>query len=264
MELKPGGSKLKSFKTLAVSIQEGIAMVTFNRPEVRNAINLEMVSELQSLLAQWEDDDSVKVLIFKGEGSTFISGGDLEEFMTVRGAESYPLLRKVGDLLDRLDAYLKPTIAMINGTAVGGGCEFASSCHFRFASDTARIGFVQIGMHITSGWGGGSRLLSKLSEGQALTFLLTGERFDAKRAKELGFIDDSYPPEELASNVFAFAQSIAKNPLPGIQAYLRLLAWKRAGKQESERVDMESKQCAAMWGSEPHVEVVTRFLNKPK
>lgn len=259
-----GGGTLHTYETLMVVVVDGIATITLNRPHVRNAISLRMVEELHELLDILEQDTTVKVLIFTGAGSTFISGGDLEEFLSVRGEEAYPRLRKVGDLLDRLDAFSKPTIAMINGTAIGGGCEFAASCHFRLASNAAKIGFVQIGMHITSGWGGGSRLLSKLSEGQALTLLLTGERLDAKRAKELGFVDDCFPPEELDTKVHAFAQSIAAQPLEGIQAYLRLLGWKRAGIHETERVEMEIRQCTGMWGSEPHLSVVQQFLGKSK
>lgn len=255
---------LHTYETLEVVIEDGIATITLNRPQVRNAISLVMVDELQELLTSLEQDAAVKVLIFTGAGTAFISGGDLEEFLSVRGEHAYPFLRKVGDLLDRLDAFSKPTIAMINGTAIGGGCEFAASCHFRFASENVSIGFVQIGMHITSGWGGGSRLLSKLSESKALTMLLTGERFCAIRAKELGFVDDCYPAEELRTKVFAFAKSIAAQPLAGIQAYLRLLAWKRAGLAQTERVELEIEQCATMWGSEQHLAVVQRFLGKPK
>lgn len=255
---------MDTYQTLGVRLIEGVAVITLSREEIRNAINVQMVTELNGLLNHLEHDDSIKVIVFTGAGNTFISGGDLEEFMAVRGAESYPLLRTLGDLLNRLDAFPKPTIAMINGTAIGGGCEFAGACHFRFASEKAVLGFVQIGMHITTGWGGGSRLLEKLPESQALTLLLTGERIGATRARELGFVDAVYEPAELEKEVVGFARKIAAQPLRGIQAYLRLLAWKRCGIKESERVEMEIEQCSRMWGSDEHLGVVQRFLDKGK
>lgn len=183
-------------KTIDVRIAEGIATITFQRPHVRNAVSLEMVEELQTVLEQCRFDPQVKTVVFTGEGTTFLSGGDLEQFIAVRGFEkAAPLLGKVGELLTIIDAYPKPTIAMMNGTTIGGGCEFAVSCHFRFASESVVLGFVQIGMHITTGWGGGTRLLAKLPESHALQLLLTGERITAGEAKQLGLVDRVYPHE---------------------------------------------------------------------
>ncbi len=252
-----------SVETLQVCKQDGIGWITFTREHVKNAINLLMIDELHTVLDQFQDDAEVKVLIFTGAGDTFISGGDLEQFMSVRGAEqALPLLSKVGELLERIVAYPKPTIAMINGATIGGGCEFAISCHFRFASEAARLGFVQIGMHITTGWGGAARLLDKLPETAALTLLLTGERVDARRAEQLGLVDGVYPAASLRDHVQAFAGKIAAQPLEGILAYMRILGWKRSGMERSERIRMEIEQCARLWGSDRHVAVVERFLKK--
>lgn len=249
--------------TIYIDIHEGIGSITFNRPHVRNAISLEMVEELQQVLELWRHDENVKVVVFSGTGSSFLSGGDLEQFMQARGREqALPILQKVGQLLSLIDAYSKPTIAMINGTAIGGGCEFAASCHFRYASEQAVLGFVQIGMHITTGWGGGSRLLRKLPESKALALLLTGERMAAQQAYELGFIDHLCPHERLREEVTLFARKLAAQPLAGLSAYLRMLAWKREGIPFEQRVLREIEQCAEMWGSEQHLSVVHRFLRK--
>ncbi|MCK9905811.1 enoyl-CoA hydratase/isomerase family protein, partial [Frankia sp. Cpl3] len=180
-----------------------------------------------------------------GEGSSFLSGGDLEQFLQARGkVQALPILQKVGDLLTRIDTYGKPTIAMINGTAIGGGCEFAAACHFRYASDQAMLGFVQIGMHITTGWGGGTRLLQKLPESRALALLLTGEKINAQRAKELGFLDFVCLPERLREEVTLFAKKLAAQPLAGLEAYLRMVSWKREGVSYEERIRLEIEQCA--------------------
>ncbi len=250
-------------QTIDVRETDGIALITLNRPHVRNAISLEMADELRETLKRYRTDERIKVVVFTGAGSAFVSGGDLEQFMSARGAkQALPLLARVGELLTVIDDYPKPTIAMINGTAVGGGCEFAASCHFRFASETAVLGFVQIGLHITTGWGGGSRLLAKLPESRALAMLLTGERFSAAEAHALGFVDRVCPPEKLEETVLAFARQIAARPLSGIEAYMRMLMWKRSGLSREECVQREIEQCAGLWGSEQHVASVERFLNK--
>jgi enoyl-CoA hydratase/carnithine racemase len=249
--------------TLALEITNGIALITLSRPHVHNAINLEMADELMCALDRCRTDEQVKVLIFTGAGSSFISGGDLEQFGRARGREqAHPLLEKVGRLLTAIADFPKPTIAMINGTAVGGGCEFAASCHFRFAAERAVLGFVQIGMHITTGWGGGSRLFQLLPESKALTLLLTGERVSAAQALELGFLDRICKPEALREETLAFAAKIARQPLDSIMAYMRLLAWKRSGISLDERVRREIEQCAGMWGSREHVAAIERFLRK--
>lgn len=250
-------------ETLHVKKQDGIATITLNRPEVHNAISVELVEELHETLRDCGTDQTIKVLIVTGTGKSFVSGGDLNQFIAARGYEqAQPLLSKVGALLSAIDQSTKPVIAMINGAAVGGGCEFAGACHFRFASERAVFGFVQIGMHITTGWGGGSRLLDTLPESKALTLLLTGERLSAEEAKTYGFVDEVYTAAQLEEEVNRFARKIAAQPLVGIEAYMRILQWKRSGLPQAERIQKEIDQCAGIWGSDAHVAVVEKFLTK--
>lgn len=257
------GRGVHSLNTIRMEVENEIAWITFDRPEVKNAVSLEMVDELTQVLDQLQHDSEVKVVIFTGSNDVFVSGGDLEQLMKAKGKkEAYPLLSKIGNVLEKIDHFPKPTIAMMNGAAIGGGCELAISCHFRFAAETAVMGFVQISMHITTGWGGGSRLLDKLDETDALTLLLTGKRMDALEAKRLGFIQEVFPKEQLKENVLAFATSIAQQPLVGIEAYMRLLEWKRSGITRDERIKREIEQCSSLWGSEQHTAVVQRFLQK--
>lgn len=250
-------------RTIPWAKQDGVATITLNRPEVHNAISMELVDELMGVLQECRSDEQVKVLIITGTGKSFVSGGDLNQFIAARGYEqAYPLLNKVTKLLSTIDHFSKPVIAMINGAAVGGGCEFAGACHFRFASDRAVFGFVQIGMHITTGWGGASRLLDKLPEAKALSLLLTGERMSADEAKAHGFVDEVFPAGKLQEEVKRFARKIAVQPLVGIEAYMRVLKWKREGISQAERIRREVDQCAEMWGSDAHVSVVQKFLGK--
>lgn len=251
---------------LLVKIEDGIAMVTINRPEVRNAISLELIDELEILLDELEMDSNVKVVIFTGSGErAFISGGDLEQFLSVRTKDkSKPVLMRAGKVLGKIEKLNKPTIAMINGAAIGGGCEFATACDFRFASDQARMGFVQIGMHITTGWGSGSRLVKKIGRNKALTLLLTGEVIDARQAMQMGFVDGVIEHSKLRDETLHFAQKIAKNPLPGIEAYMRMAKMMDAGMDLETCIEMEIDRCSDLWGSEAHYSVVQSFLTKSK
>ncbi|EST52831.1 enoyl-CoA hydratase/carnithine racemase [Brevibacillus panacihumi W25] len=252
-------------QTILFEKKAGVGMITLNRPEVHNAISIELVDELSQLLEQCRTDEQVKVLILTGAGKSFVSGGDLPQFIAARGREqAEPLLGKVAAMLSTMNHYNKPIIAMINGSAVGGGCEVAGAAHFRFASQKAVFGFIQIGMHITTGWGGGTRLLDLLPTSRALALLLTGERITAEEAKSCGFVDEVYPEDQLREEVERFAFKIAAQPLTGIEAYMNILKWKRAGLDQEERIKREVAQCADMWGSEEHRYVVDQFLSKGK
>ncbi|WP_134700251.1 enoyl-CoA hydratase/isomerase family protein [Ammoniphilus sp. YIM 78166] len=255
-----------SAHTLKVEIMDQLAIVTLDRPEVRNAISFEMVKELDLLLDKLDSSQEVKVIIFTGSGDqAFVSGGDLDQFLSVRGKEkALPMLTKVGSLLSKIEKLSKPTIAMINGAAIGGGCEFATACDFRFASEQARMGFVQISMHITTGWGSGSRLVKKIGRSQALSLLLTGEVIEAKRALELGFVDHVFEHTRLREKTLEFARKIAKQPLPGIQAYMNMVHDLDAGMKLEESIKLEIDRCAEMWGSDLHLGVVQAFLNKTR
>ncbi|AMA72557.1 enoyl-CoA hydratase [Aneurinibacillus sp. XH2] len=250
--------------TILVDRQGGIALVTLNRPEVRNAISFEMVEELDKCLDELAVDREVKVVIFTGSGDkAFVSGGDLDQFLSVRTKDkSHPMLMRVARLLSKIDRYPKPTIAMINGAAIGGGCEFAVACRFRMASDRARMGFVQIGMHIITGWGSGTRLMKKIGTNRALALLLTGEMFDAAYGKEVGFIDRVFPHEKLREEVFGFAAKIAEKPLCSIEAYMKVAKMVDSGLESDVCIEEEIDLCSSLWGSDAHYGIVQKFLRK--
>ncbi|MEJ8544610.1 enoyl-CoA hydratase/isomerase family protein [Brevibacillus borstelensis] len=250
-------------ETIRVEKRDGIATIVFQRPKVHNAISLEMAEELQQAIDEALSDAEIKVIIFTGQGASFVSGGDVKQFIAARGREqALPVLGKVAGVLKAVETARKPTIAMINGHALGGGSEFAISCHFRFASETAVLGFVQIGLHITTGWGGGARLLDKLPESKALSLLLTGEKVSAAEALRFGLVDRVCHPDRLREETEQFAAVIAANPLSSIEAYMNMLAWKREGLPLAERVEREVSQCADLWGNDEHVRLVEKFLAK--
>src|SRR5690606_8349968 len=184
-------------ETLRLERYRGVGLIRFHRPEVRNAVNLRMMDELETVLREWRQDDAVRTVLLAGDRHAFVSGGDLSELHRLtREEEIYPVMARMGRLLLELQDLGKPTIAAVEGAAVGGGCEIAVSCDFRLASDRARFGFVQVRLGITSGWGGGTRLLSLLKRSDALYLLLTGEVIDSETALRIGLVDRVFPGGE--------------------------------------------------------------------
>lgn len=251
-------------ETLQLERYRGVGHIRFNRPEVRNAVNLRMMDELERVLSEWREDDAVKAVMLTGDRQAFVSGGDLNEFHRLtREEEIYPVMARMGRLLTELQDLGKPTIAAIEGTAVGGGCEIAVSCDFRLASDHARFGFIQVRLGITSGWGGGTRLFSLLRRSEALYLLLTGEVIDSKTALSIGLIDRVYPVDEFEGAAWDFAERIASAPLGVIREYLALAnRVHQGGMLWKEKIDLESRACARLWETPEHHSAVKAFLKK--
>lgn len=242
--------------------ERGYMKITINRPEKRNAINLEVMELIDGALDMAAQDESVKVVILTGTGKdAFCSGGDLSVFHKLRTEEdSFAMLSKMGGILYKLAVLPKPTIAVLNGSAVGGGCEIASACDFRLAREGIRIGFVQGTLGITTGWGGASLLYEKLPAGAAMELLLVAEIHSAEGAKEKGFIDHVIMNTESEST--AFISSFLEKELGVLSAYKELLIakWKQSGLKE--RMEQESRQCAKLWATDAHHHAVDRFLNR--
>ncbi|MGG3943736.1 enoyl-CoA hydratase/isomerase family protein [Peribacillus psychrosaccharolyticus] len=241
--------------------ERGYMKITINRPEKRNAINLEVMELIDGALDMAAQDESVKVVILTGTGKdAFCSGGDLSVFHKLRTEEdSFAMLSKMGGILYKLAVLPKPTIAVLNGSAVGGGCEIASACDFRLAREGIRIGFVQGTLGITTGWGGASLLYEKLPAGAAMELLLGAEIHSAEGAKEKGFIDHVIMNTESEST--AFISSFLEKELGVLSAYKELLIakWKQSGLKE--RMEQESRQCAKLWATDAHHHAVDRSIS---
>lgn len=252
-------------ETLQVDCHRGVGHIRFHRPEVRNAVNFRMMDELETVLNDWREDEAIKAVMFSGDRHAFVSGGDLSEFHRLtREEEVYPVMVRMGRLLMELQDFGKPTIAAVEGTAVGGGCEIAVSCDFRLASDRARFGFIQVRLGITSGWGGGTRLLSQLKRSEALYLLLTGEVIDSETALRIGLVDRVFPSgEKFEEAAWDFAERIASAPPGVIREYVAMANRVRQGGMSwNEMAELESRACARLWETPEHHAAVEAFLNK--
>ncbi|SDW06332.1 Enoyl-CoA hydratase/carnithine racemase [Marininema mesophilum] len=252
-------------ETLQVWKQNGVGWICFHRPQVRNAVNQKMMEELEGQLTLMANDDEVKALVFTGDKQTFVSGGDLEEFHRLtKEEEVFPVMHRMGLLLEEMRNFGKPTVAAIEGTAVGGGCEIAASCDFRIAADGAMLGFIQSTLGITPGWGGGTRLLEELPRSQALYLLLSGERVHASRLHTWGWIHEVFPQEGFTERVQEFTERISAAPLSTIQAILSLANDSRRGVSRNELINREARHCSRLWESDEHHQAVEAFLKRTR
>ncbi|WP_416826951.1 enoyl-CoA hydratase/isomerase family protein [Ectobacillus polymachus] len=238
-----------------------VVWVTLNRPERRNAIDYTTMEELLQIVDEVEHSNA-RALVVTGNGKAFCSGGDLSVFHSLRTAdEAYSMLKKMGDILYRLMMLPKPTIALLNGTAVGGGCEIASACDYRFATERAHVGFVQGTLAITTGWGGATMLFEKLAYHNAMQMVSSARRFTAEEAKNIGFLhevisgDEREFCEEWIDRNFVTHESV-------LTAYKQAAVRKWKDSNVKERMDEEIKNCARLWESDHHHEAVNSFLNR--
>jgi enoyl-CoA hydratase len=250
-----------SYETLRVEREGAVAVVTIDREEKRNALNATVRRELVRAVEALGADDDVRVLVLTGAGEkAFVAGADIQEF-----AERTPLEQREAmtgtRLFEAVAACPKPTIAMVNGFALGGGCELAMACDMRVASDRARFGQPEINLGIIPGGGGTQRLPRLVGTGQALRLILSGELIDAAEAARIGLADLVVPAADLRARTLELAGRIAeKSPVA-----LRLA--KAAVRAASEMplaagLRYETELFVTAFASEDKREGVRAFLEK--
>jgi enoyl-CoA hydratase len=201
-------------ETLLLSIEDRIAVVTINRPDKRNALNAMVREELVQVLDAMRTENAVRVVIFTGSGDrAFIAGADIAEFAQ-RSAVEQRAFMDGRRIFDEIAAYPKPTIAMVNGFAVGGGCELAMACDFRIAARSARFGQPEIRLGLIPGGGGTQRLPRLVGAGRALRMILTGDMIDADEAWRTGLVDELVDDGMLRERTMQLARTMAaQSPL---------------------------------------------------
>jgi len=204
--------------------RDGVARVTFNRPEVHNAIDLQMRDALWSLLDAIEADDEVGVVLFRGAGDkAFSAGADISEFGTAPSYTEARRARLERDLWGRLLHFAKPTIAAVHGYALGAGCELSLLCDFRIAADDALIGLPEAKLGYIPTAGGTQTLPRTAGPGRALDLLLTAEPIDARRALDYGLVHQVVPLGQLDAAADALARRLLAQPAAALRAAKRAL-----------------------------------------
>ncbi|MGD7043578.1 enoyl-CoA hydratase/isomerase family protein [Jeotgalibacillus proteolyticus] len=244
--------------------KDAVLFFTIHRPEKKNAINYEVMSGLKKAIGQAAEDDEIKAFVVTGSGhDAFCSGGDVQAFHSLKTSkEAHGMLSEMGEIVYDLSTLSKITVALINGTAIGGGCEIAAACDFRIAYPGVKMGFVQANLAITTGWGGGTLLYERLQASHALQILTTAGLYSAEELMNKRFIDYIVQEKTLEAAIGQLQPILLKN-VHVLSAYKKMLIekWKRGDLQE--RMKMEIEECSLLWEKEAHHEAVERFLNSP-
>ncbi|MGM0897634.1 MAG: enoyl-CoA hydratase/isomerase family protein [Bacillota bacterium] len=245
-----------------IETKNQVMTFTIDRPHIRNAVNSEVMVGFEELATRAREEDIRFVIITAKGEQAFCSGGDLSVFHELKTEQqAWPMLSRMGEALYRIKTIPVPVIALVNGTAVGGGCEIATACDYRLVRSHAKCGFIQGTLAITSGWGGGTYLFEALRHDAALKMLS-----DAR----------AYSSEELLSNGWAtaiveqdrdiehFLVSMKKIQPEVHRAYKAMAVRKWQETNLKQRVDQEIRECARLWAEEAHHQAVDGFLNKSK
>jgi len=253
----------QSYETILVERRERVAIITINRPEKRNALNIQTRAEGAAVLDELRDDDSVRVVVFTGAGDkAFIAGADIAEFAGRSALAQRAVMLERG-LFNAIDTFPKPVIAMVNGYCLGGGCELALACDIRIASDTASFGQPEINLGIIPGGGGTQRLTRLVGEGKAMEMILTGEIISAQEAFRLGLANQVVPADQLETKTMEVANRIAeKSPIALRLAKEAVKLASRSNLDEGLRREVDI--FALCFSSEDKDEGVNAFLEKRK
>ena len=201
-----------SYENLLYEKRDHIGFITFNRPKVLNALNHKTMEELRDILISARDDDEVRVLILTGAGEkSFVAGADISELAVQTPVSGKDTAAFGQGILQMLETLGKPSIAAINGFALGGGCEVALACSMRLASKTAKLGQPEVKLGIMTGYAGSQRLPRLCGKGVAYELCLTGEMISAEEALRIGLVNHVYEPAELLPAAEALAKKIIAN-----------------------------------------------------
>ncbi len=202
-----------SYENLIFEKRDLIGFITFNRPKVLNALNRKTMQELGELLASVREDDEVRALILTGAGEkAFVAGADIAELAVQTPTSGKEKAAFGQGVLLRLESLGKPSIAAINGFALGGGCELALACSIRLASKTAKIGQPEVKLGIMTGYGGSQRITRLCGKGVAMELCLTGDMISADEAYRIGLVNHVYEPADLLPAAVELAKKIVANP----------------------------------------------------
>src|ERR671911_2725661 len=253
----------ETYETLLLEKRERVAIITINRPDKRNALNIKTREEGAALLEELRADSSVGVVVFTGAGDkAFIAGADIAEFAGRTSITQRDVMMG-RSLFTAIDTFPKPVIAMINGYCLGGGCELALSCDIRVASETARFGQPEINLGIIPGGGGTQRLTRLVGEGKAMELILTGDMIDAQTAYSLGLVNLVVPASDLEGKTMELASRIAsKSPVALRMAKEAVKTASRSNLDEGLRREVDL--FALCFSSADKDEGVRAFLEKRK
>ena len=251
------------FKTLLYEKKDGIGIITLNRPKALNAINAELIDELDILINKVSNDHEVGAVIITGGERAFAAGGDIAFMVNLNSLQAEAFVDKIKTVYDKIENLNKPVIAAISGPALGGGSELALACDIRIAAEGSIIGQPEISLGIIPGAGGTQRLIRIVGFGWAKHLAMSGVTIDADTAFKIGLITMVVPKDQLIDEAVKFAKSMAQKSPVAMEAIKKCLNLGTCADLNSA-LKYEIKTWAVLYSTEDQKEGMTAFLEKRK
>ncbi len=253
-----------TYNNILFTVEEGIATITFNRPKALNAMNSETMGELYDAATACKNDDQVKVLILTGAGEkSFVAGADIAQMQSLRPAEALQFMEMGNETLRLIETMAKPSLAAVNGYALGGGAEISMACDIRYASENAIFGQPEISLGMMPGWGGSQRLPRLIGMGRAKELIMSGASIDAKRAYEIGLVNKVCPLDQLLAETGKMARKLA-----GLSGFALKMIKQSVNFGYDQSLDsairLEMECCAQCFSTDDQKEGMKAFLEKRK
>jgi enoyl-CoA hydratase len=253
-----------SFETLLTDLKDGILTITINSPDKLNARNKSVITEMGHAFDDVYTNPDVYGVILTGAGpKAFVAGADISEFLSLNSDEGAALAARGQELVfSKIENCPKPVLAAVNGFALGGGCELAMACHFRYASENAKFGQPEVNLGLIPGYGGTQRLVQLVGKGRAMELLLTANMIDAQEAKRTGLVNDVFASDQLLEHANKTLLLIAGK---GPDAVAKCIAAVNAGfAQDKDGYKEEIRLFGECFGTDEMKEGVTAFMEKRK
>ncbi len=253
-----------TFDCIKFEKEAPVAVITLNRPQVLNAMNKQMWLEIQTALEEVKSDDAIRVLLFTGEGRAFSTGADLKESKT-RTLEAYrDYLEFLQSVSMEIIRFEKPTIAAINGYALGSGYELALACDIRIAAEDAAIGSPEARVSSSATGGSFRLLLDLIGPAKARELLFTAENIDGRMAEKIGLVNKCVPRDQLMAATRAMADKIAENSAFSIKMLKQGLLRAADGEGMETLMAFEVEACLACVSSKERVSALSEFEHRKK
>jgi enoyl-CoA hydratase len=245
-----------------LEIDGAVAVLTIDRPKALNAINQQVLKELDEAISKVAHEPAVRALIVTGAGEkAFVAGADIGEMQNYTPAQALMFAMQGHRVLASLEALPIPTLAAVNGYALGGGCELALSCDLIYASDKAKLGLPEVTLAVIPGFGGTQRLTRLVGKARAKELIFTGEMIDAAKAKEIGLVLDVLPAGELVAHCKKVAATIAKRGPVAVSQAKRVIEH-GADLPLKDANELERQAFALLFGTSDQREGMKAFLEK--
>jgi enoyl-CoA hydratase len=251
-----------TYSILKYKEESGIGILMISRPEARNALNNLFFKELNHFLDSLQSFKDLKVLLITGEGKAFVAGADIAEMQSLNAKEGYAFSKKGQNTFSRLANLDIPVIAVVNGYALGGGCELAMACDIRIASTDAKFGMPEVGLGLIPGYGGTQMLPRLCGTGDANYLILTGQMIDASDALRIGLVQKVVSHENLLNESLIIASKIAEKGMAAVKTAKKVVRYGITLPPE-KGYDLEAEAFAGMFEKEGP-EGMKAFLEKRK